>query len=442
MAAESPRRLFQLQGVVSHCVNIEVTIDRPAAGGETIASYDGRIVFVTGGIPGERVVIENADPDAKLWRGEVVDILEPSAHRIPQPCEAASQGAGCCDWGFIEPQYAATLKADIVADCLRRLGHFNTDELPSIDVLPLDPATHWRTRVRLGVDSQGRAGLRRARSRELVVGAPCAQTVPGLTDSFATPGTLPVASSGKDSGRQPRNLGELHVAMDTEGNRSAVYVAGAGRHRREAVIEGKPTTRHTVHGVTFDVPTTGFWQAHRAAPEFYGDRIITLLAGKKVSCAWDLYGGAGVLAAALRKVVDADGSIVSVESYRAAAIAGREAFAEADHGQGVDADAAPVRFITGDVTKVVRREVANEKTPNPEVVVLDPPRVGAGKDAIAAIAAAKPDSVIHIGCDPATFARDSRYWAEQGYQLRHIEVVDAFGLTHHVETIALLEPGN
>ncbi|MDO5029181.1 MAG: class I SAM-dependent RNA methyltransferase [Corynebacterium sp.] len=423
-------------------MNIEVTIDRPAAGGETIASYDGRIVFVTGGIPGERVVIEIADPDAKLWRGEVVDVLEPSAHRIPQSCAAASQGAGCCDWGFIEPQYAATLKADIVADCLRRLGHFNTDELPSIDVLPLDPTTHWRTRVRLGVDSQGRAGLRRARSRELVVGATCAQTVPGLTDGFATPGTLPVTTSGKGSGRQPRNRGELHVAMDMEGNRNAVYVVGAGRHRREAVIEGKPTTRHTVHGVTFDVPTTGFWQAHRAAPEFYGDRIITLLAGKKVSCAWDLYGGAGVLAAALRKIVEADGSIVSVESYRAAASAEREAFAEADHGQGADSDAAPVRFITGDVTKVVRREVANEKTPNPEVVVLDPPRVGAGKEAIAAIAAAKPASVIHIGCDPATFARDARYWAEQGYQLRHIEVVDAFGLTHHVETIALLEPGN
>ena len=228
------------------------------------------------------------------------------------------------------------------------------------------------------------------------------------------------------------------MAMDTEGNRSAVYVSGTGRNRKQTVIEGEPTTQHTVHGITFDVPTTGFWQAHCHAPEFYGSRIIELLAGQSFSCGWDLYGGAGVLSAALRKLVDAEGSILSVEGFAAAATAGRKAFTAADHSANASS-AAPVRFVTGDVTKVVRREVANEETPNPDIVVLDPPRSGAGKDAVAAIAQAKPRVVVHFGCDPATFARDARYWADYGYAFKHLEVVDAFGLTHHFETIAVLE---
>ncbi|MCQ9124865.1 class I SAM-dependent RNA methyltransferase [Corynebacterium amycolatum] len=419
-------------------MNIEVTIDRPAAGGEFIASYDGRIGFVTGGIPGERVVVEIAKPDAKLWRGNVVEVLDASEHRVPQRCEAARQGAGCCDWGFIDPEHAARLKADVLTDCLRRLGRFTADELPAIDVVPLAPTSHWRTRVRLGVDSQGRAGLRRSRSHDLVIGSECAQTVPNLIAGFTTAGTIPVAEPARGRGRRTPKLGELHVAMDAEGNRSAVYVSGSGRNRKQTVIEGEPTTQHTAHGITFDVPTTGFWQAHRHAPEFYGSRIISLLAGQSFSCAWDLYGGAGVLAAALRKLVDAEGSILSVEGFAAAATAGRRAFTAADHS-GNATPAAPVRFVTGDVTKVVRREVANEETPNPDVVVLDPPRSGAGKDAIAAIAEAKPRTVVHFGCDPATFARDARYWADHGYAFKHLEVVDAFGLTHHFETIAVLE---
>lgn len=437
-AAVTRRRLFCPQRVVSHCVNIEVTIDRPAAGGEFIASYDGRIGFVTGGIPGERVVVEIANPDAKLWRGNVVEVLDASEHRIFQSCDAAQQGAGCCDWGFIDPEYAAGLKVDVLSDCLRRLGRFNDDELPAIDVLPLAPTSHWRTRVRLGVDSQGRAGLRRSRSHELVIGSECAQTVPNLIAGFTTAGTIPVAEPARGRGRKTPKPGELHVAMDAAGNRSAVYVSGSGRNRKQTVIEGESTTQHTVHGITFDVPTTGFWQAHRHAPEFYGSRIINLLAGQSFSCAWDLYGGAGVLAAALRKLVDAEGSILSVEGFATAAAAGRKAFTAADH-RGNASPSAPVRFVTGDVTKVVRRETANKDTPNPDIVVLDPPRTGAGKDAIAAIAEATPRVVVHFGCDPATFARDARYWADHGYRFKHIEVVDAFGLTHHFETIAVLE---
>ncbi|HHU44691.1 MAG TPA: RNA methyltransferase, partial [Actinomycetales bacterium] len=75
-----------------------------------------------------------------------------------------------------------------------------------------------------------------------------------------------------------------------------------------------------------------------------------------------------------------------------------------------------------------------------DLVVLDPPRTGAGAAIVRAIATARPGAVLHIGCDPATFARDARAWADNGYRIESLEVVDAFPGTHHLETIALLAP--
>nr|WP_120492433.1 TRAM domain-containing protein [Corynebacterium lactis] len=424
---------------------IETTIDRPAAGGEFIALYDGRIVLVRGGLPGERVRVTIEDPAARLWRGHVVEVLDSAPGRIEQPCEAARAGVGCCDWGYISPEVAAGLKADIVADCLRRLGHFDVDALPEIKAVALNPALRWRTRVRLGVDKQGRAGLRKAASRELVVGMDCAQAQEGLLAGLGDAGAVPVAApTGK--GRRRLSPGELFVAMDTEGHRSAVHVVGGGKHRRESVIEGAPSTSQTVHAVTFEVPTTGFWQAHAAAPTYYADRVAELTRQYSPTQAWDLYGGSGVLAAGLLTAMNVgngaagsgaggnsdrvDPAVISVESHPASARAGRRAFA-----------GLPVKFVTGDVARVVRKLVSSPRAqvPLPDVVVLDPPRTGAGEEAVRAIASAAPKAVVHIGCDPATFARDARYWADSGYRLASLEAVDAFPMTHHVEVISLWE---
>ena len=410
---------------------IEARVDRPAAGGEFIALYDGRIVLIKGGIPGETVRIRIANPDAKLWRGDVVEVLEASAGRVEQPCAAAKAGAGCCDWGFISPVFASDIKGEIVLDCLRRLGRFDSDSLPEIAVRALAPAEHWRTRVRLGVDHLGRAGIRKAASRELVIGRDCAQADERLLEGLDRPGSVLLEQPAGKS-RRRHKLGELHVAIDTEGHRSAVHVQGNGRHRRQRVIEGGASLKENIHGITFDIPTTGFWQAHRAAPAYYTDRVAELLAPFEPKIGWDLYGGSGVLAAGLLTAMgypeNSEVSVVSVENYAASSAAGRKAFA-----------GYPVEFVTGEVADAARKLAAEAKAEHRsvDVVVLDPPRSGAGKEAVAAIASASPKAVVHIGCDPATFARDARFWADAGYRMTRLEAVDAFPLTHHVETISL-----
>lgn len=74
-----------------------------------------------------------------------------------------------------------------------------------------------------------------------------------------------------------------------------------------------------------------------------------------------------------------------------------------------------------------------------DVVVLDPPRAGAGKEVVGAVTASGPTRIIHVGCDPAAFARDLGLYRAAGYQLADLRAFDAFPATHHVECLALLE---
>lgn len=397
---------------------VDIRIDRPAQGGESIGLLDnGRIVLVRGAIPGETVRVRLDDPAAKLLRGKATEILESSDHRRAPICEAAAAGAGCCDWDYIDPAHAAELKSAVVVDALRRIGRFPATEIPEPTITALAPADHWRTRVRLGVDGEGRAGIRRKASRDLVIGVPCAQVVEGLTDGLAEASTCPPG-------------GELHVVRDADGKRHVLHrsapergIRGRKKKRPVAtVIEGSAAAVERVKDYTFIVPVDGFWQAHTNAAATYAERVADWLGGG-TGVSWDLYGGVGSLAAALSASRPGT-TVFSVEAAPDAAEAGSSALA-----------GTSVEFRTGRVEKII------DSLESPEVVVLDPPRSGAGAEAVNAIAAAAPEKVLHIGCDPATFARDAAQWTEKGYRLEKIEVIDAFPGTHHSETLGLFVRG-
>ena len=249
------------------------------------------------------------------------------------------------------------------------------------------------------------------KSRDLVTGVACAQNVDGLMDGLGEEGAAPAG-------------GELHVVRDADGKRHALHVIGKGRKRRVTQVEGDPVAVERAGGREFRVPVDGFWQAHRAAADHYVRRIGELLPATPGGRAWDLYGGVGVFAAALADIVGPDGKVTSVETFADAASVGREALTD-----------LPVEFRTSRVEAAVGK--LGHKV---DLVVLDPPRTGAGDQTIRAIAAAHPSRVVHIGCDPATFARDARTWADNGYRIDSLEVVDAFPGTHHLETIAVLVP--
>lgn len=139
--------------------------------------------------------------------------------------------------------------------------------------------------------------------------------------------------------------------------------------------------------------------------------------------AWDLYGGAGVFAAALAEQVGPSGRVVTVDTSRAAGRAARVALA----------DLTQVSVVTDSV-----RRALSAQDSGADVAVLDPPRAGAGAEIIDAVSAAGVSRIIHIGCEAASFARDVGLYRGHGYAVEELRVFDSFPLTHHVECVAVL----
>lgn len=402
--------------MVAEAQHVTVTVARMAHGGEGIAQLDdGRVVFIAGTIPGDTVEARITKSKKRWARAELVEVRTPSEMRVAHTCPAAAAGAGCCDFSHIAPEAQLGLKTEILRGQLRALAQAeNAEELP-IEAVSLPPSTHWRTRVRLGVDDHGRAGVRKARSTEVVTSATCTQPVVGLMDS------LPSFS--------PRS--EVVAVMDSTGARHIVQTTRAMRGKRveqiDTVVEGSGEVTQRIEAgygsSTFQFPATAFWQAHTAAPNAYARVIEQWGKGTyKSDVAWDLYGGVGAFVPAIHAATGG-ASVISVDYSPAATSRTQPAL------DGID-----VRVVAERVERGV------DKLEAPGLVVLDPPRTGAGAQVVAAIAAKAPERVIHIGCDPATFARDVAAWREGGYEVKRLGLIDAFPNTHHFETIAVLEP--
>ncbi|MFT4199519.1 MAG: class I SAM-dependent RNA methyltransferase, partial [Gordonia sp. (in: high G+C Gram-positive bacteria)] len=186
-------------------------------------------------------------------------------------------------------------------------------------------------------------------------------------------------------------------------------------------LTGTGTAGYRVGGRRWELPARGFWQAHRGAPAAYARQVGEWLAPwASAAVVWDLYGGAGVFAAA---ALDLGAAEVHVVDTDAAALA-----------------AAAVVFA-GEPVRTVRAPVSPSSLadlPAPGAVILDPPRQGAGAAVVDAVVAAGPTAIVHVGCDPAAFARDIGRVSAAGYRLTAVRGFDAFPLTHHVEAMALL----
>lgn len=380
--------------------------EAPANGGSCVAHHDGRVVFVRYALPGERVRARVTEQRGSYWHADAIEILQPSADRISPLCPVAGvDGAGCCDLSFADPQAARVLKGAVVANQLARLGNYQW-EGPAVSVGSGAPVG-WRTRVELDVGPDGRAGLHRYHSTELVSDLRCAQLPDGLLDGL--------------DGPRWRPGDRLQVVLDDDGRRH-VRTAAADR-RGSTMVEGGPTAVQRVGSRVWRLPVTAFWQAHRDAATGYSDLVRQWLGGCGARRAWDLYGGAGLFAAALADVVADGGQVITVDTARSASDAARAALAD-----------LPVRVVG----ESVRRFLAGQ-TRGAEIAVLDPPRAGAGRGVIDQLASAGVRQVVHIGCEAASFARDIGLYRSHGYRVAEIRVFDAFPLTHHVECFALLD---
>ncbi|NUU20157.1 MAG: class I SAM-dependent RNA methyltransferase [Streptomycetaceae bacterium] len=423
----------------------EVEIGSVAHGGHCVARHEGRVLFVRHGLPGERAVVEVTDGTAtsRFLRADVVEVLTASPDRVKPPCPYAGPGrCGGCDWQHATPAAQRALKAAVVAEQLTRLGGRDLPalglkvEVEAVDGPPgLPEGLGWRTRVQFAVDPvSGAAGLRRHRSHEVEPVDACAIAAPGVeelgierrdwtgvasVEAIAASGSLDravVVTPAAHDGRVP--IVELDRPV------SVFRTDERGRVKR---VHGRAGVREVAAGRTWRVSGHGFWQVHPAAADTLVAAVLDGLEPRPGDVALDLYCGVGLFAGAIAdRLADGD-AVIGVESSR-------DAVEDAKHNLR---ETPGARFEVGKVERVLTRPGFLRRA---DIVVLDPPRAGAGKTVVERIARLTPRRIAYVACDPAALARDLKYFAERGYRLRGLRAFDLFPNTHHVECVAVLEP--
>lgn len=390
----------------------EVVIGSPAHGGTCVAhAPDGRVVFVRHALPGERVRVNVTSERSRHLFADAVEVLEPSADRVPAPCRYAKPGAcGGCDLQHVALPAQRAWKAQVITEQLVRLGGVNPSSLDvEVQALPdvddTEPGLGWRTRVTYAVDRQGNAGLHPYHSRAVLPIELCPLAHPAVRSA-------PVLSR-----RWPRATSvEVAVGADREQIRITERLSRGRRVTGPAsLVEQAAGQRFSVHG---------FWQVHPAAGDVLAAAVLELAAIKPGERALDLYAGAGLFAVTLAV---AGAEVVAVEGDR-----------QASADAVANAEGLPVEVWHGPVDEALDEWVATGAE-GPDVVVLDPPRVGAGAEITRKIAALGARAVVYVACDPAALGRDVATFRDAGYGLSTVRAYDCFPMTHHVECVALFE---
>ncbi|MFG2107887.1 class I SAM-dependent RNA methyltransferase [Micromonospora chersina] len=395
---------------------VELTVDAVAPGGHCVARVEGQVVFVRHALPGERVVAEVTELHRGFARADAVEILTASADRVEPPCPYAKPGrCGGCDLQHVTPAAQLDWKAAVVREQLTRLGGLTDDQIDALGVriepLPGGPLG-WRSRVRYAVDAAGRAGLLKHRSHEVVPIDRCLIAHPAIQD-------LPVLTP---SGARWPEADAVETVASTGGDVSVVAFAEGA----PTPVSGPAEVREVAAGRDWTLPASGFWQVHPAAADTLVGAVLDLLDPRPGETAWDLYGGAGLFAAALAGRVG-DARVTLVESSQDGVDAARANLADLPRVEVV-----PARVETA----LARRRVTGPV----DVVVLDPPRSGAGAPVVRDIVAAGPRAVAYVACDPAAFARDVRTFTGAGWRLAALRGFDLFPMTQHVELVGLFLP--
>jgi tRNA/tmRNA/rRNA uracil-C5-methylase (TrmA/RlmC/RlmD family) len=409
---------------------VELDVQRVAHGGVFVAHHEGRVVFVSDAIPGERVSARITDRSHdRFWRAETLGVLQPSSDRQAHVWAEASvdrapgDRAGGAEFGHIRIGRQRELKGDVLREALARMGGVEVD----VDVREVDASlapgvmpdgTGWRTRLRLQVSEEGVVGPYAARSHTVVPVASVPLAVPALAGLAPLDARFPGARA-------------IDLIAPVVGDPAVVVVEG------ERMAHGpRPTIEERVGDRTFRLDRDGFWQVHRGAaatltravqdlvdPDLFDPRAANL----------DLYGGVGLLAAA---VGDRFGETVRITTVESDARATEHAGANLADWVGARAVTARVdRFLDELAAEAGAGERARLRD---ATVVLDPPRSGAGRAVVDRLAELRPRQLVYVACDPVALARDVGLLRERGYQLAALDAFDLFPNTHHVEAVARL----
>lgn len=459
---------------------VELELTDLAYGGDAVGRYQGRAIFVTGGLPGEVVRARLTRERSNYARATLVEVLQPSPERIEPEFPELGESGGF-QWQHLDYQAQLNWKTRITRQLLMRVGHFaNPLVLPTIG-MPAD-ADPWRYRTvaQFAIGPNGEIGFRRTGSHDVLDMPTCPIVHPSLdmlyrnvrewiraewgeaASDFAERFTLRVAvgapgamvgvgsgplqshtSPGRGGSKHPTGILAIETrpggAIDAAGGPQAVGAAlmeatpglvgvvilglPGGRGR---VVVGQDFVYEQVLHRTFRISAGSFFQVNASQTPVLVQQALAALRPRRSDWALDCYSGVGLFSLFLAEQVT---HVHAIES-QPSAVADARASAAMNGVTNVTATEGVVERMLG----MLRRQ--NNRA---DIALVDPPRAGCHPRALAEIKQLGPRTLVYISCDPSTLARDLQHFCADGYRLVSVQPVDMFPFTSHIECVALCE---
>jgi 23S rRNA (uracil1939-C5)-methyltransferase len=403
---------------------VELELTAMAHGGSALGRHQGQVIFVPYAVPGETVRVEIVESRTRWARARLLEVLVPSPHRVDPPCPYfGPDECGGCQFQHIAYEAQAEFKREVVVDQLARLGGLHDIDVAEI-IAAAEPWS-YRNHVGFSVTPDGRLGFLTADTHHVIPVEECLILDPLLDDLWAALDmkwpqlhrlTLRCGSATGDlmAVFELDHYEDFDIEVDFPV--SCVILLADGE---AVVLMGDPHLVEHVAGRDYYISAGSFFQVNTAGTEVLVALVREHLAPTGDETLLDLYCGVGLFGLSL---VDQVGRVVGVEADASAADDFRR------NAQGLD----HVMLLE----EKAQAALAHLEEPV-DLVVLDPPRSGAGERVASEIARLGPRRIVYVSCDPATLARDARRLVESGYQLAQVQPVDLFPQTYHVESVAL-----
>ena len=422
---------------------VEATIEKGVFRGRGLARVLGRVVFVPRAHPGDHVRARITEVHAGWAEGALVEVLRPSPDRRASPCPYVPLCGGCAyqDYG---PEAELRLKQAVLQESLARAGAPWEGPI----AVHASPEAGWRMRASLHFargDAGLRLGLRQEGTRRVVDLEACLQlsqtmnrAARGIHAELAARPGLAARVHGLELLESPdgrtlvatleTGLGRHEAPPLAAIGAGVPGLAGLGVRTRTRSLEwlaGTPFVDVGVLGLAFRVHASSFFQANRFLLEPLARTVVELVPAGE-SRVLDLYAGVGLFALPLAA---RDGcETLAVEQS-----------AQAAEDARVSARRAGLSRLSVDAAEVEHR-LRELPAREGERIVLDPPRTGAGRGVVEAIAARRPAAIVYVSCDPPTLGRDLALFAARGYRPDAVHLFDQFPKTFHMEAVVRLQP--
>ena len=412
---------------------VRLAIDKPIYGGNFLARVDGKAHFIPFAIPGEEVVAKIVEAKKSFARCELVQLSAPSAERITPRCPHFTRCGGC-DYQHVGYETQFRWKLAILKETFTREGIALPGAIEPLTAAPW----HYRNRIRLAVDANGKLGYRERNSHRVIAIAECPIAEPRLITAarefeVALPALQPIGVEEIEFFAAPQSetvLARIQARLPQKAWLQALMpmaplikgteLASTGNDTRLIDQFGESSLTYKVAGTNYSVANGAFFQVNQNLLDDFCNRVLSSTIGTDGNLAWDLYCGVGLfakrLAAQFKIIVAVESAPLALDSLKTN-LAG--------------CNAEIIRLTTESFL------LSSASSHKPDLILADPPRAGLGEAVSARLNQVQAQKIVYVSCDPTTMARDLKHFTN--YNLTSLAMADLFPHTFHLETIAVLE---